>query len=73
MTSVVSTTRSYVACALNSRSEDGISFPSANSDNIEALIQDYFNESTSKESGSDDDEECTEEFSQIFSHFMCNK
>ena len=48
--SVAPMTRSCVACALNSLSEDGISFPSANSDNIEALIQDYFNESPSEQS-----------------------
>ena len=65
--------RSCVACARNSLSEDGISFPSADSDNIEVLIQDYFNESPSEESGSDDDEECSKEFSQIFSNFTCNK
>ena len=47
------------AFALNSLSEDGISFPSADSDNIEVFIQDYFNESARKESGSDDDQECS--------------
>ena len=62
---MVSTTRSCVACALNSLSKDGISFPSADSENIEALIQDHFNESTSNESGSDDDEECSKEFSDF--------
>ena len=63
ITLMASMTRSCVACALNSLSEHGISFPSADSDNIEALIQDYFNESASEESGSDDDEECSKEFS----------
>ena len=66
-------TRSCVACALNSLSKDGISFPSADNDNIATLIQDYFNESGSEESGSDDDEECSKEFSQIISNFLCNK
>ena len=70
---MASTTRSCVACAPNSLSKDGISFPSADNGNIETLIQDYFNESASEESGSDDHEECSKEFSQISSNFMCNK
>ena len=49
-----------VASALNSLSGDGIFFPIADEQNVEALIEDYFNES--KESGSDDDEECSKEF-----------
>ena len=57
---MVSMTRSCVACALNSLSKDEISFPSADSENIEALIQDHCNES-----GSDDDEECSKEFSDF--------
>ena len=57
---MASKTRRTIASALNSINEDGLSFPSADSNNLEALIEDYFNESN--ESGSDDDEECGKQF-----------
>ena len=57
---MVSNTKRSVASALNSLSGDGIFFPSTDNQNVEALIEEYFNES--EESGSDDDEECSKEF-----------
>ena len=59
---MASNSRSSVAFALNNLVEDGVVFPSADSSNVEALIQDYFNESDDSASGSDDDEECSKEF-----------
>ena len=70
ITSVVSMTRCCVACLLISLSKDGISFPNTDSENIEVLIQDYFNESANDESRSDDDEECSKEFSNFQSFYM---
>lgn len=58
---MASTIRSCIASALNDLSDDGISFPSADNDNLQALIYDYFNESATDDSGSDDDE-CSKEF-----------
>ena len=59
---MASNSRSSVAFALNNLVEDGVVFPSADSSSVEALIQDYFNESDDCASGSDDDEECSKEF-----------
>ena len=53
------TSRSSVAVALNSLIEDGITFPGADNNNVEALISDYFNDSDDSASGSDSDEECS--------------
>ena len=60
ITIMASNAKRSVASALNSLSGDGIFFPSADDQNVEALIEEYFNES--EESGSDDDEECSKEF-----------
>ena len=55
---MASNTRRNIASALNSISKDELSFPSADANNLEALIDEYFNESGSD----DDDEECGEKF-----------
>ena len=47
---------SSVVVALNSLQDDGIIFPSADTSKVEALINDYFNDSDDSASGSDDDE-----------------
>ena len=65
---MASTSRISIASALNSLSDDGISFPSEDSNNLEALIEDYFNESASDESGSDEDEECNKGLFKSRSH-----
>ena len=65
---MASTSRISIASALNSLSDDGISFPSEDSNNLEALIEDYFNESASDESGSDEDEECSKGLFKSRSH-----
>ena len=59
---MASNSRNTVAFAINNLAEDGLVFPSTDSSNVEALIQDYFNESDDSASGSDDDEECSKEF-----------
>ena len=56
---VSSSSRSSVAIALNSLIEDGIAFPGADSNNVEALILDYFNDNDDSISGSESDEECS--------------
>ena len=67
---MASTVRSCIAGALNDLSDDGISFPSADNDNLQVLIYDYFNESATDDSRSDDDE-CSKEFLDFHSKFMC--
>ena len=62
------TSRISIASALNSLSDDGISFPSEDSINLEALIEDHLNENASDESGSDEDEECSKELFKSRSH-----
>ena len=65
---MASTSRISIASALNSLSDDGISFPSEDSINLEALIEDHLNENASDESGSDEDEECSKELFKSRSH-----
>ena len=59
---MASNSRSSIAFAFNNLIKDGIVFPSAHISNVEALIEDYFNESDDSASGSDDDEEYSKEF-----------
>ena len=65
ITSVVSSTRNCIACALNDLSDDRISFFSTDNENLQVFIQDYFNESATEDSGSDDEKECSKEFSDF--------
>ena len=65
---MASTSRISIASTLNSLSNDGISFPSKDSINLEELIEDHLNENASDESGSDEDEECSKELFKSRSH-----
>ena len=67
---MASSARSCIACALNDLSDDGISFSSADNENLQALIQDYFNESATEDSGSDEEEEICKEFLAFYSKLM---